>query len=94
MPAAHTKDDGEMDLEESIWRAIEDEWDKARPPGSIGTTDSKAVYDRLVAEGIDVPPGAMNEILEDLHDRDLIRGPGYHDLEDIPIHGARVIIEP
>ena len=83
-----------MEREQLVWRAIEDEWDSTRPEGGVGTTDSRTVYERLIAEGIDVPPGAMNEILADFHNRGLIRGPGYHDREGIRIHGASTIIEP
>jgi len=36
------------EVREKIWRTIEHEWDRS-PPGGVGTTDSKTVYDRLVA---------------------------------------------
>jgi hypothetical protein len=52
------------------------------------------VYDYLVAEGIDFPPEAMNEILEEMYDEGLIRGPRYLDSEGRRLHGARDIIEP
>ena len=81
-------------LQNLVWRAIEDEWDGTRPEGGVGTTDSKDVYDRLLAEGIQVPPGAMNDILADFHSRGLITGRGYTDREGMTIHGARAIIEP
>lgn len=83
-----------MGLRELVYRAIEDEWDNTRPPGGVGTTDSETVYNRLVSEGVEVPTGAMNEILQDFHARGLIRGPGYHDRQGIQVHGARAIIEP
>jgi hypothetical protein len=51
------------ELRQLVWQAIEVEWDRTRPPGGIGATDSRVVYDRLIAEGVDVPPGAMDEIL-------------------------------
>jgi hypothetical protein len=39
------------EVREKIWRTIEHKWDRRRPPGGVGTTDSKTVYDRLVAKG-------------------------------------------
>jgi hypothetical protein len=77
-----------------VWRAIEGEWDRTRPPSGVGGTLSKSVYDRLIAEGADVPPGTMDEILQDLHDRGLIIGPLFLDGEGIRMHGARAIMEP
>jgi hypothetical protein len=68
--------------------------DRSRPPGGVGTTESKTVYDHLLAEGVDVPPEAMNEILEEMYDEGLIRGPRYLDREGRRLHGARDIIEP
>ena len=82
------------DLRALVWREIEAEWDRTRPDGGAGATDSKTVYDRLVGKGVEVPPGAMDEILEDFHNSGLIVGPGYHDEEGIRQHGARAIIEP
>jgi hypothetical protein len=60
------------ELRQLVWRAIEEEWDRTRPPGGgVGETLSKSIYDRLIAEWADVPPGAMDEILQNLHDRPL-----------------------
>jgi hypothetical protein len=55
-----------MDLKTEIMALIEEGWDRNRPPGGVGTTDSVTIYTRLLAEGVDVPPGAMARILEDL----------------------------
>ena len=82
------------ELRQLVWRVIDDEWDRMRPPGGIGATDSRLVYDRLIAEGVDVPPGAMDEILQDLYDRGMITGPRSFGREAIQVHGARDIIEP
>jgi hypothetical protein len=83
------------ELRQLVWRAIEEEWDRTRPPnGGVGETLSKSIYDRLIAEWADVPPGAMDEILQNLHDRPLIIGSLFLDRESIRMHGARVIIEP
>ncbi len=82
------------DLEEKVMEAIRDEWDKTRIPGGVGTVDSKDVYERLIAEGVDVPQGAMKSILEKLRDEGRISGAPYHDPAGIPIHGAWSIIEP
>jgi hypothetical protein len=82
------------ELERLVWVAIEDEWDSMRPEGGVGTTHSRNVYERLRTEGVEVPPGAMNDILADLHNKGLIRGAGFHDREGIREHGARAIIEP
>jgi hypothetical protein len=82
------------DLRVRVWQTIEDEWNKSRRPGGAGTTDSSVVYERLVAEGVNAPPGVMDEILEALHAEGLISGPKYFDREGSRLHGARAIIEP
>ena len=83
------------DLKERVMEAIQAEWDKTRSPGgSVGTVDSKDLYERLIAEGVDVPQGAMESILEKLRDEERISGAPYHDPAGIPIHGAWSIIEP
>ena len=82
------------DLKERVMEAIRAEWDKTRPPGGVGTVNSKDVYERLIAEGVDVPRGAMESILEKLRDEGRISGAPYHDPAGIPIHGAWSIIEP
>src|SRR5215204_4800949 len=53
-----------MELKTKIMALIEEGWDRNRPPGGVGTTDSATIYTRLLAEGVDVPPGAMARILE------------------------------
>jgi hypothetical protein len=52
-----------MELKTKIMALIEEGWDRNRPPGGVGTTDSATIYTRLLAEGVDVPPGAMAQIL-------------------------------
>jgi hypothetical protein len=54
----------------------------------------RTVYTRLLAEGVDVPPGAMARILEDLSAEGQITGPQAIDREDKQLPGARAIIEP
>jgi hypothetical protein len=81
-------------LKERVMEAIRAEWDKTRPPGGVGTVNSKDVYEHLIAEGVDVPRGAMESILEKLRDEGRISGTPYHDPTSIPIHGAWSIIEP
>jgi hypothetical protein len=49
---------------------------------------------RLLAEGMDVPPGAMARILEDLYAEGQITGPQPADREGRQLHGGRAIIEP
>jgi len=71
---------------ERIVEIIEEEWIRTRPPDGVGTTESKVVYDRLVAEGVDVPRGAMAQILEALWNEGFIEG--------MPTHEGRQIIEP
>jgi hypothetical protein len=48
-----------INLKTKIMALIEEGWDRNRPPGGVGTTDSGTIYTRLLAEGVDVPPGAM-----------------------------------
>ena len=83
-----------VDLKTKIMALIEEGWDRNRPPGGVGTTDSATIYTRLLAEGMDVPPGAMDRILEDLAVEGQITGPQTLDREDRQLHGARAIIEP
>ena len=83
-----------MDLKTKIMALIEEGWDRNRPPGGVGTTDSATIYTRLLAEGVDVPPGAMARILEDLSAEGQITGPQVFDREGRQLHGARAIIEP
>jgi hypothetical protein len=84
-----------MDLKTKIMALIEEGWDRNRPPGGVGTTDSATIYTRLLAEGVDVPPGAMAQILEDLSaEGQITTGPQAVDREGRQLHGARAIIEP
>jgi hypothetical protein len=83
-----------MDIKTKIMALIEEGWDRNRPPGGVGTTDSATIYTRLLAEGVDVPPGAMARILEDLSAEGQITGPQAIDREGRQLHGARAIIEP
>jgi hypothetical protein len=83
-----------MELKTKIMALIEEGWDRNRPPGGVDTTDSATIYTRLLSEGMDVPPGAMTRILEDLYAEGQITGPQPVDREGRQLHGARVIIEP
>ena len=83
-----------MELKTKIMALIEEGWDRNRPPGGVGTTDSATIYTRLLAEGVDVPPGAMARILEELSAEGQITGAQAFDREDKQLHGARAIIEP
>ncbi len=82
------------DFRERVMEAIRTEWDERRPSGSVGTVDSKDIYERLVAEGVDVPRGAMARTLEKLRDEGRISGAPYHAPTEVSIHGAWSIIEP
>jgi hypothetical protein len=84
-----------MDLKTKIMALIEEGWDRNRPPGGVDTTDSATIYTRLLREGVDVPPGAMARILEDLSaEGQITTGPEAFDREGRQLHGARAIIEP
>ena len=83
-----------MDLKTKIMALIEEGWNRNRPPGGVGTTDSGTIYTRLVAEGVDVPPGVLARILEELSAEGQITGPQAFDGEGRQLHGARAIIEP
>jgi hypothetical protein len=83
-----------MELKKKIMALIEEGWDRNRLPGGVGSTDSASIYTRLLAEGVDVPPGAMARILEDLSAEGQITGAQAVDREGRQLHGARVIIEP
>jgi hypothetical protein len=83
-----------VDLKTKIMALIEEGWDRNRRPGGVGTTDSATVYTRLLAEGMDVPPGAMARILEELSAEGQITGAQAFDGEDKQLHGGRAIIEP
>lgn len=80
---------------ERIIQIIEEEWARTRPPGGIGTTESKIVYDKLVAEGVDVPRRAMAQVLEALWNGGFIEGVLPRNKSDTPPHRAsRPLIEP
>jgi hypothetical protein len=83
-----------MELKTKIMALIEEGWDRNRTPGGVGTTDSVTIYTRLLAEGVDVTPGAMARILEDLSAEGQITGPQPFDTEGRQLHRARPIIEP
>src|SRR5215217_4599005 len=83
-----------MDLKTKILALIEEGWDRNRTPGGVGTTDSATIYTRLLAEGVNVSPGAMAQMLEDLSAEGLITGAQAIDREDKQLHGGRAIIEP
>jgi hypothetical protein len=83
-----------VDLKTKIMALIEEGWDRIRRTGGVGTTDSATVYTRLLAEGMDVPPGAMARILEELSAEGQITGAQAFDGEDKQLHGGRAIIEP
>jgi hypothetical protein len=79
---------------ERIIKIIEEEWAKTRLSGSVGTTKSKIVYDKLVAEGVDVPKRAMAQVLEALWNEGFIEGELYRNNSDVPTHRtSRPIIE-
>lgn len=82
------------DLKERVMEVIRAEWDKMRPSGGVGTVDSQDVYERLLVEGVDVPQGSMERILEMLRNEGQISGAPYHAPASIPIHGAWSIVEP
>ncbi len=82
------------DLKDRVMEAIQLRWDETRPPGGVGTTDSKEIYEVLVSAGINVPRGAMADILQDLYNEGRISGRGYQDRAGIQVHGAWSIVEP
>ncbi len=80
---------------ETVIEIIEEEWTRTRSPGGVGNTESKVVYDKLVAVGVDVPRRAMAQVLEALWNEGFIEGVLYRNESDIPTHRAsRPIIEP
>ncbi len=80
---------------ERLVEIIEEEWAKTRPAGGgVGSTEGKIVYDRLVAEGVDVPGKAVSRILENLWYEGFIEGTPYRDRSGVPARGDRPIIEP
>ncbi len=60
----------------------------------MGSTEGKIVYDRLVAEGVDVPGKAVSRILENLWYEGFIEGTPYRDRSGVPAREDRPIIEP
>lgn len=80
---------------ETVIEIIEEEWARTRSPSGVGNTESKIVYDKLVAGGVDVPRRAMAQVLEALWNESFIEGALYQYKSDIPTHKAsRPIIEP
>jgi hypothetical protein len=45
-----------MELKTKIMALIEEGWDRNRPPGGVGTTDSATIYTRLLGEGVGQVP--------------------------------------
>ena len=76
-------------LRERIVEVLCEEWEKARP----GILQSETIYERLVAEGEEVPDGMINEILTALNNTGAIRAGGLHGREEIRKHGAWAISE-
>ena len=70
---------------ERIIEIIEEEWARTRSLDDVGTTESKIVYARLVAEGVDVPKRAMAQILEALWNEGFIEETPYQDKSGITI---------
>ncbi len=79
---------------ERIVEIIEEEWARTRPPGGVGTTDSEAVYDRLAAEGVDVPRRVVARVLEALWNEGFVEGMPYRDRSGKATREARPITEP
>ena len=59
---------------ETVIEIIEEVWARTRSPGGVGNTESKVVYDKLVAAGVDVPRRAMAQVLEALWNEGFNRG--------------------
>lgn len=74
-------------LNDRIVEVLCDEWEKVAP----AVLESETVYERLIAEGETVPDGAMEELLEGLHESRLITAPGTFGREEIEKHGNRHI---
>jgi hypothetical protein len=54
--------------------------------------DSKEIYDKLIAKGIDPSKNAMADVFDSLKRRGLIRGPAYLNSEAAQQHGAYSIM--
>jgi hypothetical protein len=70
-------------LGERIRETICEEWERIRP----GVLHSKTIYERLRAEGEEIPPGAMAEYLSMLRDGGLIRAALPSGRSEIQQHG-------
>ncbi len=70
---------------ERIIEIIEEEWARTRSLDDAGTTESKIVYDRLAAEGVDVPKRAMVQVLEALWNEGFLEGIPYQDRSSMKI---------
>ncbi len=77
----------EQRLGDRIVDVLCEEWEKARP----GILQSETIYERLVAEGEEVPDGAIDEVLTALKNTGAIGAAGMHDTEAVRKHGAWAI---
>ena len=71
------------DLETEIRNTIYDEYGVGHQ-----NIDSKEIYDKLIAKGIDVPERAMGRIIKSLHDKGLIKAHGRFDSDAARRDGA------
>jgi hypothetical protein len=78
---AHFQDQA-LDALARLWRQHRD--------GDV--LDSRDVYDQLIADGVQIPIGALDAIFTDLQDRLLIEAVAYADPAGVRAHGARLIL--
>jgi hypothetical protein len=73
-------------LATAMKEVIRDKWNP-----KTHNLNSKEVYEELIARGVEVPPGDMNEIIGEFKKAGIITGPGYMDSTGVQQHGATVI---
>jgi hypothetical protein len=77
----------DLDLETEIRKIIYDDY-------GVGdqNIESKEIYDKLLARGIEVPENSMARVIKSLKDRGLIRAAGRMNSEEAREHGAYSIM--
>jgi hypothetical protein len=89
--ASRLSDEELREVKERVWRICCEEWEHSK--GSLlDRLDSAVVYERLVAEGVELPDYALIEVLALLQDR-IVTGPYFRrSEEDIRKHGGMMIM--
>jgi len=77
----------DVELETEIRKIIYDDYGVGHQ-----NIESKEIYDKLIARGIEVPENAMARVIKSLKDRGLVRAAGKMNSDEARKHGAYSIM--